>query len=987
MQNGITLIALVISIIVMLILAGVSINAIIGDNGILSRTQYSTFLSEMTAVEEAVQMWKAGEVIGEGGEETKAIPANGLCRVNDLTATDRLVGEVGYYRIWSMTETAPEISVFTNASEFNSKFEGEMIFFPAGVQDLYYLNNEAIGIKGDKTYIIDAATGMIYSMQGINLKGISCYSANMATAVMSGNLNAPIFSEAEVSGTGADEKLAGNTQDEFLTDGSKNPNYNPYGFKIIASPNSNNIFKLYNNGDLYGKGVKGIQLNTSVGAMNKIDATVWQEFKFPSNIGTIKKTVCGKANDLYFIDQNDDLWVYGTNNNNKFGLTAEQQIEYTGREAVKVDLNGDKVSKIFPNSSSVFIITKKGELLAAGKNVSGQLGIGTIGEPEKFTKVVGLSNIANIENIVSLDSGEEEASIIRYSTGEIYICGYSVHALSTYLSTKTLTFKQIWNSISNQISEIYTANYLTVYVLMKDGTLYIEKNSPYKPDKILASTQDTLQQIDIPKANKLYMLRDYAYIVECIENSDKVYYAYSGMNGSFFLGKDFLTGSIRKIDFSNEMNGVKEIICFNNSFYFLTNDNKVYGSGQNVDLGIGNSLGWSDTIIDCNLSGVETFYDEKTEINKIGITSLLLLKKGDKYYSTGKAELIFGNNILQQSWNVVANNVKYFNGKDSAYIDRDGNLWVAGTDSRKLGLGQDSEISKEISNYVMCNDENIKGKCKEVRMCGLCTYVLTTDGELYATGIASENGLSQYPGWSDGTNKTTFIKILSNVAIFSTGTTDDYLTKIAFTKDGKAYYFGKSYSGLGSSATGAPNIPTEFTFPTMLENIDNISKWLQTGSFRNFAITKSNKLYMSGNWYHMFDGGNTSSVDFTEFTYGLDSLASAENIIDIVNYNVAGAMMLTNKGRIYGYGPEKTLGIGKSSGDSVNNQYISSMNDVVQLASGNGFYIAIKSDGTVWGTGTNTYGILGRWIGIDRKQPNSRYKTAFDWVECPELEI
>ena len=52
-QQGITLIALVISIIVMLILAGVSINAIIGDDGIISRTQYSTFLSEMTAVEEA----------------------------------------------------------------------------------------------------------------------------------------------------------------------------------------------------------------------------------------------------------------------------------------------------------------------------------------------------------------------------------------------------------------------------------------------------------------------------------------------------------------------------------------------------------------------------------------------------------------------------------------------------------------------------------------------------------------------------------------------------------------------------------------------------------------------------------------------------------------------------------------------------------------------------------------------------------------------
>ncbi len=128
-ENGITLIALVISIIVMLILAGVSINAIIGDDGIISRTQYSTFLSEMTAVEEAVQMWKAGEAIGQMGEDTKSIPVNGLCKSTELIATDRLVGEVGYYRIWSMSETSPEVSIFTKASDFNSEFESEMIFF------------------------------------------------------------------------------------------------------------------------------------------------------------------------------------------------------------------------------------------------------------------------------------------------------------------------------------------------------------------------------------------------------------------------------------------------------------------------------------------------------------------------------------------------------------------------------------------------------------------------------------------------------------------------------------------------------------------------------------------------------------------------------------------------------------------------------------------------------------------------------------------
>ena len=49
-QNGITLIALVISIIVMLILAGVSLNATIGDNGIITQAQNATYLQSCSAL-------------------------------------------------------------------------------------------------------------------------------------------------------------------------------------------------------------------------------------------------------------------------------------------------------------------------------------------------------------------------------------------------------------------------------------------------------------------------------------------------------------------------------------------------------------------------------------------------------------------------------------------------------------------------------------------------------------------------------------------------------------------------------------------------------------------------------------------------------------------------------------------------------------------------------------------------------------------------
>ena len=66
-QNGITLIALVISIIVMLILAGVSINAVIGDNGVIGKSQETLYLQSCAVLEEFLQM-KYAENYEETGE-------------------------------------------------------------------------------------------------------------------------------------------------------------------------------------------------------------------------------------------------------------------------------------------------------------------------------------------------------------------------------------------------------------------------------------------------------------------------------------------------------------------------------------------------------------------------------------------------------------------------------------------------------------------------------------------------------------------------------------------------------------------------------------------------------------------------------------------------------------------------------------------------------------------------------------------------------
>lgn len=69
MQNGITLIALVITIIIMLILAGISISAIVGENGIVSRATNAKLVAEDASRREALDMilfdYNASEFLGE----------------------------------------------------------------------------------------------------------------------------------------------------------------------------------------------------------------------------------------------------------------------------------------------------------------------------------------------------------------------------------------------------------------------------------------------------------------------------------------------------------------------------------------------------------------------------------------------------------------------------------------------------------------------------------------------------------------------------------------------------------------------------------------------------------------------------------------------------------------------------------------------------------------------------------------------------------
>ena len=131
-NKGITLIALVITIIVLLILAGVSIAMLTGDNGILTQAGNAKTDTAKAEAEEAVKL-TLNEIIandmdptydpGEGIDEsvinqanlTTMIPRNNAnVTVTSVTADDKVVSENdGYYDV-TLSVNGVSVTVYVN---------------------------------------------------------------------------------------------------------------------------------------------------------------------------------------------------------------------------------------------------------------------------------------------------------------------------------------------------------------------------------------------------------------------------------------------------------------------------------------------------------------------------------------------------------------------------------------------------------------------------------------------------------------------------------------------------------------------------------------------------------------------------------------------------------------------------------------------------------------------------------------------------------
>ena len=106
-QNGITLIALVITIIVLLILAGVSIATLTGENGILTMANEAKTSTEIGEEKEKVELSAVGALAKDNGGEIKRNYLN-----DELTS---YIGTEGVDYTLSESETAPFVVTYSDS--------------------------------------------------------------------------------------------------------------------------------------------------------------------------------------------------------------------------------------------------------------------------------------------------------------------------------------------------------------------------------------------------------------------------------------------------------------------------------------------------------------------------------------------------------------------------------------------------------------------------------------------------------------------------------------------------------------------------------------------------------------------------------------------------------------------------------------------------------------------------------------------------------
>ena len=185
MQNGITLIALVITIIVLLILAGVAINALFGDNGLITRAQLSAYVTEMKKVKENVRLKQNEHALMVATGETKEELFKEELNTNNIKVPETFMQQMLYARNGYPSDKEPS----------DYKEDDYKALLTDGIIKGAYILEKNIGNNKENTYVYDKKSDIVFKIPKTTIGGKAYHCYEVAQMQKGGNSSGDVEQE------------------------------------------------------------------------------------------------------------------------------------------------------------------------------------------------------------------------------------------------------------------------------------------------------------------------------------------------------------------------------------------------------------------------------------------------------------------------------------------------------------------------------------------------------------------------------------------------------------------------------------------------------------------------------------------------------------------------------------------------------------------------------------------------------------------------
>ena len=466
-NKGITLIALIVTIIVLLILAGVTISTLTGNNGIITKANDAKFKTNLSALEEEIEIYRVGEQLNNktGIDQYPVIKEETLENVDKSTINDELKRKMVK---WATTTGKDEIATLDTIDY--SKF------YKIDKEKIQSANN----FKGDLYLIALENEYKVISIEGEE------YSKNKIYVLI------PLNDIAEP---------------EYIAIG--NNTYKLYGdgtVKVVGELTANSGMTGEEEESLTGIHELDIE-KIAEGTEMKIDKNVETNDEIAKEYGVKKIYLsCGTA---YVIDAEDNLWAWGENEYNKLG----QGNSYLVSAPIKIFENAKNV---WAGALNTYVLDKNNQLWGAGANTHGQLGQGNTNTYNNFTQInidgldLNTTNIIKIEVSNYITSG---SALIMCNNGKVYGCGDNGNgSLGIGNTQRQTTFIDLtkYDEKWFNVKDFYTGG-IDTFVLTNDNVLYatgynadggLGINNGNKSVSVLTEVKNNIEEINIDDSRK-----------------------------------------------------------------------------------------------------------------------------------------------------------------------------------------------------------------------------------------------------------------------------------------------------------------------------------------------------------------------------------------------------------------------------------------------------------------------------------------------------